>query len=132
VLRLDMGIYDALFERGQRDNLEIMGASMVGAGPGLDAGVEASGRRALDRPPPRICCSGGRPARPSLTSTSSTSAAWRADVVAHLDALDFIEAKSNARVPGPARDGQEQPVDRASASGPAWPATGVAFATAAQ
>ena len=45
-----MGIYDALFERGQRENLEIMRTAMEGAEPGLDAlaaGLEASGRWAL-------------------------------------------------------------------------------------
>ena len=48
-----MGIYDALFERGQRANLEAMRAAMEGAEPGLDAlaaGLEASGRWALDHP----------------------------------------------------------------------------------
>jgi AcrR family transcriptional regulator len=48
-----MGIYDALFERGQRDNLEVMRAAMTEAEPGLDAlaiGLEASGRWALDHP----------------------------------------------------------------------------------
>ena len=48
-----MGIYDALFERGQRDNLEVMRAAMAAADPGLDAlaaGLEASGRWALDHP----------------------------------------------------------------------------------
>ena len=48
-----MGIYDALFERGQRMNLEIMRAAMEGAEPGLDAlaaGLEASCRWALANP----------------------------------------------------------------------------------
>lgn len=48
-----MGIYDAVFERGQRTNLEIMRAAMEGAEPGLDAltaGVEASSRWALAHP----------------------------------------------------------------------------------
>jgi AcrR family transcriptional regulator len=48
-----MGIYDALFERGQRDNLEVMRAAMAGAEPGLDAlgaGLDASGRWALGHP----------------------------------------------------------------------------------
>ncbi len=48
-----MAIYDALFERGQRANLEIMRAVMEGAEPGLDAlaaGLEASGRWALAHP----------------------------------------------------------------------------------
>ncbi len=48
-----MGIYDALFERGQRANLEVMRAAMEGAEPGLDAlaaGLEASGRWALAHP----------------------------------------------------------------------------------
>ncbi|HUS21622.1 MAG TPA: TetR/AcrR family transcriptional regulator [Aeromicrobium sp.] len=48
-----MGIYDALFERGQRANLEIMRAAMEGAGPGLDAlaaGLEASGQWSLAHP----------------------------------------------------------------------------------
>jgi AcrR family transcriptional regulator len=48
-----MGIYDALFERGQRANLEIMRTAMAGAEPGLDAlaaGLDASGRWALDHP----------------------------------------------------------------------------------
>jgi AcrR family transcriptional regulator len=48
-----MGIYDALFERGQRDNLEVMRAVMERADPGLDAlavGLDASGRWALDHP----------------------------------------------------------------------------------
>ena len=48
-----MGIYDALFERGQRTNLEIMRAAMVEAQPGLDAlaaGLEASCRWALANP----------------------------------------------------------------------------------
>lgn len=48
-----MGIYDALFERGQRAHLETMAAAMAGAEPGLDAlaaGLEASGRWALDHP----------------------------------------------------------------------------------
>jgi AcrR family transcriptional regulator len=48
-----MGIYDALFERGQRDNLDLIRAAMEGAQPGLDAlaaGLEASGRWALAHP----------------------------------------------------------------------------------
>jgi AcrR family transcriptional regulator len=48
-----MGIYDALFERGQRANLEIMRTAMERAEPGLDAlaaGLEASGRWALANP----------------------------------------------------------------------------------
>jgi AcrR family transcriptional regulator len=48
-----MGIYDALFERGQRDNLEVMRVAMAAAEPGLDAlaaGLEASGRWALNHP----------------------------------------------------------------------------------
>jgi AcrR family transcriptional regulator len=48
-----MGIYDALFEQGQRDNLEIMRAAMEGADRGLDAlaaGLDASGRWALAHP----------------------------------------------------------------------------------
>jgi len=48
-----MGIYDALFERGQLTNLEIMRAAMEPAEPGLDAlaaGLQASGRWALDHP----------------------------------------------------------------------------------
>jgi AcrR family transcriptional regulator len=48
-----MGIYDALFERGQRDNLEAMRSAMAGAAPGLPAlaaGLEASGRWALEHP----------------------------------------------------------------------------------
>ena len=46
-----MGIYGALFERGQQANLEVMRAAMEGAEPGLDAlaaGLDASGRWALD------------------------------------------------------------------------------------
>jgi AcrR family transcriptional regulator len=45
-----MAIYDALFLRGQRENLAEMCAGMAGAEPGLDAliaGLEASGRWAL-------------------------------------------------------------------------------------
>src|SRR5215211_7502188 len=41
-----MGIYNALFERGQRANLEVMRAAMDGAEPGVDAlaaGLDASG-----------------------------------------------------------------------------------------
>src|SRR5438445_4937288 len=48
-----MGIYDALFERGQRTHLEIMRTAMARAEPGLDAlaaGLEASGRWALAHP----------------------------------------------------------------------------------
>lgn len=48
-----MAIYDALFERGQRANLETMRAAMEGAEPGLDAlatGLEASCRWALANP----------------------------------------------------------------------------------
>jgi AcrR family transcriptional regulator len=48
-----MGIYDALFERGQRANLDVMRVAMEGAPPGLAAlaaGLEASGRWALDHP----------------------------------------------------------------------------------
>ncbi len=48
-----MGIYDALFARGQRDNLETMRTAMEGAEPGLDAlaaGLEASCRWALAHP----------------------------------------------------------------------------------
>src|SRR5215217_3291235 len=40
-----MGIYDALFERGQVDNLDAMRAAMASAEPGLDAlaaGLDAS------------------------------------------------------------------------------------------
>ena len=45
-----MAVYDALFERGQRENLEVMRAGMADARPGLDAltkGLEASGRWSL-------------------------------------------------------------------------------------
>jgi AcrR family transcriptional regulator len=45
-----MAIYDALFDEGQRENLEAMRAGMQGAEPGLDAlvaGLEASGRWCL-------------------------------------------------------------------------------------
>jgi AcrR family transcriptional regulator len=48
-----MGIYDALFERGQRANLEIMRTAMERAKPGLDAlaaGLEASGRWSVAHP----------------------------------------------------------------------------------
>ncbi|MEO5678481.1 MAG: TetR/AcrR family transcriptional regulator, partial [Acidimicrobiales bacterium] len=48
-----MGIYEALFERGQRAHLEIMRTAMERAEPGLDAlgaGLEASGRWALAHP----------------------------------------------------------------------------------
>jgi AcrR family transcriptional regulator len=45
-----MAVYDALFRRGQLENLAEMRKAMVGAEPGLDAliaGLEASGRWAL-------------------------------------------------------------------------------------
>jgi len=48
-----MGIYDALFERGQQANLEIAQAAMAHAEPGLDAlaaGLEANCRWALSHP----------------------------------------------------------------------------------
>ena len=48
-----MSIYDALFERGQRDHLDAMRAAMQVAGPGLDAlaaGLEASCRWCLAHP----------------------------------------------------------------------------------
>lgn len=48
-----MAIYDALFERGQRAHLDAIRAAMAQADPGLDAltaGLEASGRWALDHP----------------------------------------------------------------------------------
>ncbi len=48
-----MSIYDALFERGQRDHLEAICTAMAPAEPGLDAlaaGLEASGRWALAHP----------------------------------------------------------------------------------
>ena len=48
-----MAIYDAVFERGQREHLEAMRAAMVGAEPGLDAlaaGLEASGHWLLAHP----------------------------------------------------------------------------------
>jgi AcrR family transcriptional regulator len=48
-----MGIYNALFERGQRAHLEAMRDAMAGAEPGLDAlaaALEAGGRWALDHP----------------------------------------------------------------------------------
>src|SRR5436190_9983221 len=48
-----MSIYDALFERGQRDNLDAMRAAMQDAEPGLDAlvaGLEASCRWCLGHP----------------------------------------------------------------------------------
>jgi AcrR family transcriptional regulator len=48
-----MAIYDALFERGQRANLEVMRAAMTRAEPGLDAlaaGLEANGRWSLAHP----------------------------------------------------------------------------------
>src|SRR5579884_1136148 len=48
-----MSIYDALFERGQRDHLDAMRAAMQLAEPGLDglaAGLEASGRWCLAHP----------------------------------------------------------------------------------
>jgi AcrR family transcriptional regulator len=48
-----MAIYDALFERGQRAHLDAIRAAMAQAEPGLDAltaGLEASGRWALDHP----------------------------------------------------------------------------------
>jgi AcrR family transcriptional regulator len=43
-------VFDAIFERGQRENLEVMKAAMADAEPGLDAltrGLEASGRWSL-------------------------------------------------------------------------------------
>lgn len=48
-----MAIYDALFEQGQRDHLEVVRAAMARAEPGLAAltvGLEASGRWALGHP----------------------------------------------------------------------------------
>jgi len=45
-----MAIYDALFERGQRQHLDAMRTAMARAEPGLDAlvaGLEASGRWSL-------------------------------------------------------------------------------------
>src|SRR2546421_11525596 len=45
-----MAVYDALFSRGQRANLDVMRAAMAEAQPGLDAlpkGLEASGRWSL-------------------------------------------------------------------------------------
>lgn len=48
-----MGIYDALFEQGQRANLDVMRTAMEHADPGLDAlaaGLDASGRWALAHP----------------------------------------------------------------------------------
>jgi AcrR family transcriptional regulator len=45
-----MAVYDALFDRGQRANLEVMRVAMADAQPGLDAlirGLEASGRWSL-------------------------------------------------------------------------------------
>ncbi len=45
-----MAIYDALFDEGQRENLEALRAGMQGAEPGLDAlvaGLEASGQWCL-------------------------------------------------------------------------------------
>lgn len=48
-----MGIYDTLFERGQRTNLDVMRTAMERAEPGLDAlaaGLEASCRWALAHP----------------------------------------------------------------------------------
>lgn len=48
-----MAIFDALFERGQRQNLEAMRAAMADAEPGLDAllaGLDANGRWVMDHP----------------------------------------------------------------------------------
>jgi AcrR family transcriptional regulator len=48
-----MAIYDALFERGQRDHLSAMRVAMAGAEPGLPAlmaGLDASGRWCLAHP----------------------------------------------------------------------------------
>ncbi len=48
-----LSIYDALFERGQRDHLEAVRSAMAPAEPGLNAlaaGLEASGRWALAHP----------------------------------------------------------------------------------
>jgi AcrR family transcriptional regulator len=48
-----MSIYDALFERGQRDHVDAMRTAMQVAGPGLDAlasGLEASCRWCLAHP----------------------------------------------------------------------------------
>ena len=48
-----IGIYDALFERGQRTNLEVMRTAMERAEPGLDAlaaGLDASCRWTLAHP----------------------------------------------------------------------------------
>jgi AcrR family transcriptional regulator len=45
-----MAVYDALFDRGQREHLEVLRDAMAGATPGLHAltaGLEASGRWAL-------------------------------------------------------------------------------------
>src|ERR1700688_4536023 len=45
-----MAVFDALFDRGQRANLEVMRVAMADAQPGLDAlirGLEASGRWSL-------------------------------------------------------------------------------------
>jgi AcrR family transcriptional regulator len=48
-----MAIYDALFERGQRANLEVMRGAMAEADPGLPAiaaGLDASGRWCMAHP----------------------------------------------------------------------------------
>jgi AcrR family transcriptional regulator len=45
-----MAVYDALFERGQSEHLEVLRTAMAGGEPGLDAltvGLEAAGRWAL-------------------------------------------------------------------------------------
>jgi hypothetical protein len=46
-----MAVYDALFDRGQRANLEVLRAGMSEGRPGLDAltkGLEASGRWSIE------------------------------------------------------------------------------------
>jgi len=46
-----LAVYDALFERGMREHLEVMRAAMADAEPGLEAltlGLEASGRWCLE------------------------------------------------------------------------------------
>lgn len=48
-----MGVYDALFERGMQEHLQVMRAAMAEAEPGLEAltaGLEASGRWCLENP----------------------------------------------------------------------------------
>ena len=89
-----MAIYDAIFLRGQIDNLAELRRGMAGAEPGLPAliaGLEASGAGCWPTVPWPSCCSGAR-CRASSPRRRRSRRAWRWSTCSAAPLADAVAA----------------------------------------